>query len=45
MMPNLNDFMNQGIKDIADTAARFYWGDRRGQRFMLHMASALGKSA
>lgn len=44
-MLNLNDFMNQGIKNIADTAARFYLGNLRGQRFMLHTASALGKSA
>lgn len=44
-MLNLNDFMNNGIKDIADTAARFYLGSRRGQSFMLHTASALRKSA
>ncbi len=44
-MADLNDFMNKGIKNIADTAARFYLGNRRGQGFMLHTASALSKSA
>lgn len=42
---NLNDFMNKGIKSIADTATRFYFGNLRGQGFMLHMMSALHSSA
>ncbi len=44
-MLNLNDFMNKGIKNISDTAGRFYLGNRRGQSFMLHMVSALRRSA
>lgn len=44
-MLNLNHFMNNGIKNISDTAGRFYFGNRRGQAFMLHMASDLHKSA
>lgn len=44
-MWNLNFFMNNGIKNILDTAGRFYFGNRRGQSFMLGMASALQKSA
>ena len=40
-MLNLSRFMNDGIKDIMDTAGRFYLGNRRGQAFVLHMASAL----
>ena len=43
-MWNLNIFMNNGIKNILDTAGRFYLGNRRGQSFMLGMASALQKS-
>ncbi|MGX8701165.1 radical SAM protein [Caproiciproducens sp.] len=43
-MINLNDFMDNGIKNISDTAGRFYLGNRRGQAFMLHTASALRKS-
>ena len=37
--------MNSGIKNISDTAGRFYLGNGRGQSFMLHMVSALRKSA
>ena len=44
-MLNLNNFMNNGIKNISDTAGRFYFGNRRGQSFMLHTVSALRKSA
>ncbi|MCG1025413.1 radical SAM protein [Dehalobacter sp.] len=44
-MLNLNDFINNGIKDISDTAGRFYFGSRQGQLFMLHMVSALRKGA
>lgn len=44
-MLNLNNFMNSGIKNILDTAGRFYFGNGRGQSFMLHMVSALRKSA
>lgn len=44
-MLNLNNFMNSGIKNISDTAGRFYFGNGRGQSFMLHMVSALRKSA
>lgn len=39
-MLNLNQFMNNGIKNIMDTAGRFYLGNRQGQSFMFHMASA-----
>ena len=44
-MLNLNDFMNNGIKNIANTASRFYLGNRKGQLFMLNMMSALRTSA
>lgn len=44
-MLNLNDFMNNGIRNIFDTAGRFYLGNRAGQRFLLRTASALRKSA
>lgn len=44
-MLNLNDFMNNGIKNIADTAARFYLGNRLGQAFALNLMSSLRKSA
>ncbi len=44
-MLNLNDFMNNGIKNISDTAGRFYLGNRRGQSFMLHTVSVLRRSA
>lgn len=44
-MLNLNSFMNNGIKNISDTAGRFYFGNRRGQAFMLRAVSALHKSA
>ena len=32
-MLNLNDFMNKGIKNIIDTAGRFYTDSRRGAFF------------
>lgn len=44
-MVNLNSFINNGIKDIADTAGRFYLGNRKGQSFMLRTVSALRKSS
>lgn len=44
-MLNLNSFMNNGIKNISDTAGRFYLGNRRGQAFMLQTVSDLRKSA
>jgi len=44
-MLNLNDFMNNGIKNIYNTAGRFYLGNLKGQSFMLHTTSALRKSA
>lgn len=44
-MLSLNDFMNNGIKNISDTAGRFYLGNLKGQSFMLHTISALRKSA
>ncbi len=44
-MLNLNNFMNNGIKNISDTAKRFYFGNRPGQLFMLHTVAALRKSA
>lgn len=44
-MLKLNDFMNNGIKNIADTAARFYLGNRKGQAFALNLVSAIRKSA
>jgi len=42
---NLNGFLNSGIMGMADTAARFYLGDLRGQAFLLGAANALRKSA
>lgn len=44
-MLNLNNFMNKGIKNISDTAGRFYFGNLRGQAFMLQTAADLHKSA
>ncbi len=43
-MLNLNEFMNKGINNIADTAGRFYFGNLKGQSFMLHTMSALRTS-
>lgn len=45
MSVKLNELMSGGIRNIADTAARFYLNDRKGQRFILGMTSALRKSA
>lgn len=42
---NLSNFMNQGIKGITETAARFYLNNRRGQSYMLKMSSAFRKGA
>lgn len=44
-MLNLNSFLNNGIKNISETAGRFYLGSRRGQAFMLHMVSDLRRGA
>ena len=44
-MLDLKSFMNNEIINIADTAKRFYLGNRKGQSFMLSMASSLAKSA
>lgn len=44
-MRSLNAFMNHGIKNISDTAGRFYFGNRRGKLFMLHTAAGFHKSA
>ncbi len=44
-MLDLNDFMNNGIKNIADTVGRFYLGNFRGQSFILRETSVLRKSA
>ncbi|QAT44112.1 radical SAM protein [Aminipila luticellarii] len=44
-MLDLNEFMNNGIKNISDTAKRFYLGNFRGQAFTLRTVSALHKSA
>lgn len=41
----LNSFMNKGIKNISDSAGRFYFGNRQGKSFMLHTVAALRKSA
>ncbi|MDR1700381.1 MAG: radical SAM protein [Lachnoclostridium sp.] len=41
----LNNFMNQGIKNIIETAARFYLNNRRGQSFMLKMGSAFHRGS
>lgn len=43
-MVNLNQFMNISIKNIVDTAGRFYPDNRQGQQFILKMVSALRKS-
>ncbi len=37
---NLNEFMNNGIKNIADTAGRFYLGNRQGQAFLLNLLAS-----
>ena len=42
---NLSSFLNGGIMKIADTAARFYLGNRRGQAFLFGAVGALRKSA
>ncbi len=42
---NLNGFLNGGIMRIADTAARFYLGNRRGQAFLFGAVGAFRKSA
>lgn len=42
---NLNGFLNGGIMRIADTAARFYLGNRRGQAFLLGAVNSLRKAA
>ncbi len=42
---NLNVFMSGGIMRIADTAARFYLGNRRGQAFLMGAVSAFRKGA
>lgn len=44
-MLNLNDFMNNGIKNIADTAGRFYAGSRQGQAFLLKLLSSTRAAA
>ena len=44
-MLNLNDFMNTGIKNIINTAGRFYTDSRRGRSFMIRMASTLRSEA
>lgn len=44
-MLNLNIFLNDGIKAIADTAGRFYAGNARGRAFIIHLIANLKKSA
>lgn len=44
-MLNLNEFMNSGIMNIAETAGRFYLGNLRGQEFMFSMIMNIRKSA
>ena len=44
-MLKLNDYMNKGIKDIADIAGRYYLGNYRGQLFVGKLISNLRKSA
>lgn len=44
-MLNLDHFLNNGIKNISETAGRFYLGNLGGQSFMLHTISSLRKSA
>lgn len=43
-MFRLNEYMNSGIANIADTAGRFYLRNRQGQAFMLKMALSLRQS-
>lgn len=43
-MANLDQFINQGIKNISDTAIKFYLGNRKGQAFMLRTISSLHKA-
>lgn len=40
---NLNNFLNTGILNIANTAGRFYLGNLRGQAFILKTAASLRK--
>lgn len=42
---NLNNFMNNGIQNITDTATRFYLNNHKGQSFMLRLGLSLRKSA
>lgn len=42
---DLNRFLNEGIKDIARIAKRFYLRNHKGRMFMIRMASSLRKSA
>lgn len=44
-MMDLNTFINNGIQNIADTAGRFYLDNRKGQTFLLKMASVLRTGA
>lgn len=41
----LSNFLDHGIKNIYDTAGRFYLKNLKGQAFMLRLASALHKDA
>ncbi len=42
---NLTTFLNGGILQIADTAARFYLGNRKGQAFLRGAVGGLRKNA
>ena len=44
-MLDLNEFMEDGIKNIAGTARRFYLGNRQGQKFILNALNSLRKGA
>lgn len=44
-MLDLNEFMEDGIKNIASTARRFYLGNRQGQKFILNTLNSLRKGA
>ncbi|QOV18985.1 radical SAM protein [Blautia liquoris] len=44
-MKSLNTFMENGIKNIVETAARFYMGNFKGQVFLHHLVSSLREHA
>lgn len=44
-MKDLNTFMGNGIRNIVETAGRFYMGNFKGRAFLYRLVSSLGKDA